>query len=44
MSKFLRFEMISWMKAVSYSLLGARVNFDVWMISSEMVMSITSGA
>ena len=43
-SKYLRIEMISWMKAVSCSLLGVRVNFNVWMISLEMVILIISGA
>ena len=43
-SKHLKFKMMSWMKAVSWSLFGARVNFDVWMISSDMVMSIKKRA
>ena len=38
------FEIVSWMKVVSWSLLGAKVSFDVWIISSEIRMSIESGA
>ena len=43
-SKCLKFKIMSWMKAVSCSLFGAKVSFDVCMISSVIGMLIERGA
>ena len=41
--KCLKFEIMSWTKAVSCSLFGAKVSFDVCIISSVIGMSMTRG-
>ena len=43
-SKFLKFEMMSSMNADSLSLFGAKVSFDVWMISLNRGISTERGA
>ena len=42
-SKPLKFEITSLMNPDSWSLLGARINFDVWMISSDKGMVTVRG-
>jgi len=44
MSRFLKFKMISWIKAVSWSLLGGIESFEVRITSSNMGMSMERGA
>ena len=39
-SSVLKFEITSLINAVSCSLLGTRVSFDVWVISSKIEISI----
>ena len=39
MSKFLKFEMMSSINADSWLLFGAKVSFNVWMISSNKGIS-----
>ena len=41
---FLKFEIISSMNAVSWSLFGASESLDVWMTSLEIEISIERGA
>ena len=42
--KCLKFEIMSWTKVVSCSLFGAKVSFDICIISSVIGMSMTRGA
>jgi len=43
-SKFLKFEMMSSMNADSWLLFGAKVSFNIWMISLNRGISTERGA